>query len=105
VHDWDMGGRCCGASHMNTKMEVGLELSAAILRAAKGADAIVTVCPLCQINLEAHQAKMSKIYDEDLNNTILYLPQLLGIALGIPEKDMGLNLNLAVTDSFRSKLA
>jgi len=104
VHSWEMGGRCCGASHMNTKMEIGLELSAAILRAAKGADAIVTVCPLCQINLEAHQAKMSKLYNEDLGITILYLPQLLGIAFDIPHDDLGLNLNLAVTDSFRSKL-
>jgi heterodisulfide reductase subunit B len=104
VHLWEMGGRCCGASHMNTKMEIGLELSAAILRAAKGADAIVTVCPLCQINLEAHQAKMSKLYNEDLNMTILYLPQLLGIAFDISHKDLGLNLNLAITDSFRSKI-
>jgi len=104
VYSWEMGGRCCGASHMTTKMEIGLELSAAILRAAKGADAIVTVCPLCQINLEAHQAKMSKLYNENLNMTILYLPQLLGLALDIPKKDLGLNLNLAITDSFRSKL-
>ena len=105
VHLWEMGGRCCGASHMNTKMEIGLELSAAILRAAKGADAIVTVCPLCQINLEAYQAKMSKLYNEDLNMTILYLPQLLGIAFDISQKDLGLNLNLAIMDSFRYKNA
>ncbi len=105
VHLWEMGGRCCGASHMNTKMEIGLELSAAILRAAKGADAIVTVCPLCQINLEAHQAKMSKLYNEDLTMTILYLPQLLGIAFDISHKDLGLNLNLAIMDSFRYKNA
>ena len=103
IHPWEMGGRCCGASHMNTKMEIGLELSAAILRAAKGADAIVTVCPLCQMNLEAHQAKISKLYKEDLTMTILYLPQLLGIAFDIPQKNLGLNLNLAIMDSFRSK--
>ena len=26
VHYWEMGGRCCGAAHMNTKQEVALEL-------------------------------------------------------------------------------
>lgn len=104
VHPWNMGGKCCGASHMNTKMEVGLELVSAILRAAKGADAIVTVCPMCQMNLEAYQKKISSMSNEDLNISILYLPQLIGLALGISEKDLRIDLNLSVTDNFRRKL-
>jgi heterodisulfide reductase subunit B len=104
VHQWDMGGKCCGASHMNTKMEVGLELVAAILRRARGADAIVTVCPMCQMNLEAYQRKISRMSGEDLTISVLYLPQLLGWALGLTEKELRLDLNLAVTGEFRSKL-
>jgi heterodisulfide reductase subunit B len=104
VYAWDMGGRCCGASHMNTKMEVGLELVAAILKQAKGADAIVTVCPMCQMNLEAYQQQISKLKKEDLHITILYLPQLLGLAIGLTEKDLRLDLNLSITKSFRDKL-
>ncbi len=104
VHSWDMGGKCCGASHMTTKPDVGLELVAAILKEAKGADAIVTVCPMCQMNLEAYQKKISRKYKEDLEISILYLPQLLGMALGLSEKDVRLDLNLAVTDSFRKKI-
>lgn len=103
VFNWEMGGRCCGASHMNTKMEVGLELVGSILKAADGADAIATVCPMCQMNLEAYQNKISSMSGKDLHITILYLPQLLGMALEIPEKDLGLKLNLAVTDMFRDK--
>jgi len=105
VYAWDMGGRCCGASHMNTQMEVGLELVAALLQQAKGADAIVTVCPMCQMNLEAYQQKISKLKKEDLHITILYLPQLLGLAIGLTEKDLALDLNLSITKSFRDKLA
>ena len=104
VHSWDMGGKCCGASHMTTKPDVGLELVVAILKEAKGADAIVTVCPMCQMNLEAYQKKISRKYKEDLEISILYLPQLLGMALGLSEKDVRLDLNLAVTDSFRKKI-
>ena len=89
---------------MTTKPEVGLELVAALLTAAKGADAIVTVCPMCQMNLEAYQRKISKTQKEDLEISILYLPQLLGMALGLSEKDVRLDLNLAVTDSFRKKI-
>jgi heterodisulfide reductase subunit B len=104
VHPWKMGGRCCGASHMNTKMDVGLELVGAILKAAQGADAIVTVCPMCQINLEGYQQKVSKINRMDLGMTILYLPQLLGLAIGLPEESLGLGLNLSVTKAFREKV-
>ncbi len=104
VHQWNMGGKCCGASHMNTKMDVGLELVAAILQAAKGADAIVTVCPMCQMNLEAYQHQISRRQNENLHMTVLYLPQLIGLALGLTEKDLRLDLNLSITDSFRKKI-
>jgi heterodisulfide reductase subunit B len=104
VHHWNMGAKCCGASHMNTKMEVGIELVANILKGAKGADAIVTVCPMCQMNLEAHQRKISRAHHEDLKTTILYLPQLLGLAFGISEKKLGIKLNLSISDNFYEKI-
>lgn len=104
IHSWDMGGTCCGASHMTTKPDVGLELVAAILKEAKGADVIVTVCPMCQMNLEAYQKKISQKYKENLGISILYLPQLLGMALGLSESDVRLDLNLSITDSFREKI-
>jgi heterodisulfide reductase subunit B2 len=105
VHPWTMGPKCCGASHMHTHMEAGLELSGAILAAAQGADAITTVCPMCQMNLEAHQKRISRRRKEDLAVTIVYLPQLLGLALGLDENDVKLGLNLAVGTGFKSKLA
>ena len=104
VHPWKMGGKCCGASHMNTNMEVGLQLVAAILQSAKEADAIVTVCPMCQMNLEAHQKKISRKVGEDLSISILYLPQLLGLALGLTEQQLRLDLNLSLTIDCRKKL-
>jgi heterodisulfide reductase subunit B len=105
VHPWTMGPKCCGASHMNTHMEAGLELSGAILAAARGADAVATVCPMCQMNLEAYQKRISRQYGEDLTVSILYLPQLLGLSLGGNEADVRLDLNLAVMAGFKKKLA
>jgi len=104
VHPWAMGPKCCGASHMQTKMAVGLELSGAILAAARGADAIATVCPMCQMNLEAHQRKISHQRKEDLAITIVYLPQLLGLALGMDEAGVELDRNLAVSNGFKNKI-
>jgi len=105
VYDWDMGGRCCGASHMNTHPEVGQALVGAILAAAAGADAIATVCPMCQMNLEAYQNQISRQQGRDLHLTIVYLPQLIGLAMQLPLPAVGLNLNLAVDGVFRSRQA
>ncbi len=104
VHPWAMGAKCCGAALMSTKKPVAMEHVGELLAAAKGADCIVTVCPMCQINLEGYQAEVSKARGEALDISILYLPQLMGLALGLSEKELKLNLNLAFTDSLRAKL-
>ena len=74
------------------------------MKAARGADAIVTVCPMCQMNLEAYQKKISGMCKEDLSMPILYLPQFLGLALGLSEQDVRLDMNLSITKAFRNKL-
>jgi heterodisulfide reductase subunit B len=105
VHPWQMGARCCSASLMTTKPEVGVALVAGILKAASGADAIATVCPMCQMNLEAFQAKASRFGGENLTISVLYLPQLLGLAVGLSDSELGLGFNLALTADLRNKLA
>jgi heterodisulfide reductase subunit B len=104
VHPWTMGAKCCGAGLMTTKKEIALELTGELLKAAKGADCIATVCPMCQMNLDSYQKKVSQVKGEDLRISVLYLPQLIGMAFGLPEKDIKLDLNLAVSDSLRAKL-
>jgi heterodisulfide reductase subunit B len=104
VHPWSVGARCCGAALMTTKKGVALALVAGLLKAAKGSDCIVTVCPMCQMNLEAYQDVISRSEDEDLRIPVLYLPQLMGAAFGLSRQDLRLNLNLAVTDAFMDRL-
>ena len=87
VLDWDMGAQCCGASNATTKPEVGRFLVDKILTAAQGAHCIVTVCPMCQMNLETCGTKALEI-------PVLYLPQFLGLAMGVSRDDLGLALNL-----------
>jgi len=105
VLPWSMGGKCCGAALMTTKKEVALELTAGLLKAARGADCIATVCPMCQMNLEAYQRTISRSQGEDLGISIVYLPQFLGIAFGLSEDNLKLDLNLAITSAFRTKIA
>jgi heterodisulfide reductase subunit B len=103
VFAWRMGGRCCGASHMSTQREVGIALVANILKAAQGADAIVTVCPMCQMNLEAFQNAVSRSQKADLHISVLYLPQLIGLALGLSDHELGLRYNFSVAADFRRR--
>jgi len=105
VFPWSAGAHCCGASHMTTKPGIGIELVAGILEAAAGADAVVTVCPMCQMNLEAYQGRASRSRGSDLKTTVLYLPQFLGLALGLSKEDVRLDLNLAVGEAFKNQAA
>lgn len=83
---------CCGASLTGTVEEAGYRIVYHHLRASKksGAHLIVTVCPLCQFNLEAYQDKISKRYGEDLRIPVLFFTQLMGLAFGIDEERLGL---------------
>jgi heterodisulfide reductase subunit B2 len=56
------------------------------------------------MNLEAFQKVISKRQNQDLSISVLYLPQLLGAAMGIEEKKLRLDLNLAITKDFPDKL-
>lgn len=105
VLKWRMGPRCCGASHMTTHMDQGLQLTGAILSAAQDADVIATVCPMCQINLEGFQQKIAKRTGQEITVTVLYLPQLLGLALGIDTHALGLEFNLAIASAFMERFA
>lgn len=105
VHPWEMGAKCCGAALMTTKKDVALELTGTILKAAQGADCIVTICPMCEMNLEAFQESISKTRGEDLRIPVLYLPQLIGLALGLSSEEIKLEMNLAMTDAFKTKVA
>ncbi len=93
VIDWPLKTRCCGGSLSGTIEPVGLRLSYILLKEAKkrGADTVVTACPLCQFNLECYQDKMNEMFDDRLHLPVAYFTQLMGVAFGLPEKSLGLN--------------
>jgi heterodisulfide reductase subunit B len=105
VHPWSMGAKCCGAGLMTTKKSVALDAVGNLLAAARGADCIVTVCPMCQMNLDSFQAKVSKVSGADLSISVLYLPQLLGLGLGLSAQQLKLDQNMALTPALRARLA
>jgi len=104
--DYTAKTRCCGGSLAGTLEEVGTGLNYVLLKEAKkkGADVIVTLCPLCQFNLEIPQNKIVAKYKEDVRIPILYFTQLLGLALGIPKEDLGFSRSIISLDKMWAKL-
>lgn len=96
--------KCCGGALMTTKKEVALKQVGSLLRAAQGADCIVTVCPLCQMNLESYQGDVSSYLGEDLRIPVLYLPQLLGLAFDLPRRNLKLRRNIVSPRPVLAKL-
>jgi heterodisulfide reductase subunit B len=98
VIDYALKTRCCGGSLMGTQEEVGLRLSFLLLREARerGANVVATLCPLCQFNLESHQGRMRRVFGEDVTMPVAYFTQLVGLALGLSPKSLGLQRNFVV---------
>jgi len=96
--------RCCGGALINTKKSVGLKLLSDLLSAARGADCIVTVCPLCQLNLDAYQAEVSRYAHINFDTPVLYLTQLIGLAFGLQEDAIKLGQNIVPVDRLLSRV-
>lgn len=93
VTDFPLKAKCCGGMLMSTAERIGLKLSADLMRCAldQGADLIATVCPLCHMNLEAYQGEIGRLLGKKISLPVLYFTQVLGLALGVPEKELGLD--------------
>ncbi len=95
--------KCCGGSLTGTIPQVGLRLNAILLKEAvrKGAQAIVTLCPLCQFNLDAYQSEIRKQTHQDLDVPVFYFTQLLGWALGGDPRDLGIQRGISGTAAIK----
>lgn len=83
---------CCGASFGVTRKDIVTRLSGKLLAAARQleVDALVTACPLCQMNLDLRQLQVNWANGTRYNLPVFYYTQLLGIALDLPSKALGL---------------
>ena len=90
--DWSAKTDCCGGSLSVTQTEVSLKMSKAVLKDAHdcGADAVITMCPMCHMNLDARQENM----DLDFEMPIFHSTQLTTLAFGVDPKQAYLNKNL-----------
>lgn len=91
--DYAHRARCCGGMLTTGVQTVGLRLVEILLETAKAADAdaLLTTCPLCQYNLEVFQERLCKSTRKDLRLPVMYFTQMLGLALGLDERTLGMD--------------
>ena len=89
---------CCGGAHTLSDSDISTKLVLNILRAAEaaGAEVIATECPTCHSGLEMHQSRAEKVLGQKTNVVMVYFTQLLGIALGLSPRSLGLHENASL---------
>jgi len=96
---------CCGAMLMLSHPDAAFTFTGLKLKVIQelGADALVDSCPSCQNMFDVRQKSAAATTGAKLNLSIIYYTQLLGLAMGIPQEKLGLNLNRSPIDEFLQK--
>lgn len=87
--------QCCGGGVLAIDEQVALAMAHQKLNHIRSqqADAMILICPFCNVMYEGNQRKIEKVYQTEYKLPILYYPQLLGLALGLTPDDLGLKMN------------
>lgn len=92
--EWTHKTECCGAGFTMSRADIVNRLTGRVLSAAvaAGAEAMVAACPMCHANLDLRQSEAAEDagLGPDFHMPILYLSQVLGLALGLEPKELSL---------------
>jgi heterodisulfide reductase subunit B len=88
--------RCCGGSLIITNRKAALDMVYRLLQDAanRNTDVIATICPLCNVNLELYQKQVNREFGTEFSIPVMYFTQLLGLALGVAPKRLGIGKEL-----------
>jgi heterodisulfide reductase subunit B len=91
VVDYPLKTECCGGHMTQVAPRVGLELIRRLVSEAERREAamMVTVCPMCQINIDAYQGEMNAMFHTHHRMPIVFFTQLMGVAFGLEPKSVG----------------
>lgn len=90
--DWAFKTECCGAGLSVSRTSSVGRLSGEIMKDAvdRGAEAIIVACPMCHSNLDMRRGAINDYLGQEIDVPVLYATQVLGLALGIDRKTLGL---------------
>ncbi len=96
VIDFPLKTDCCGGHMSQIAPETAYELIRRLVSEADEyqADLMVTVCPMCQMNLDAYQGEANRFFGTKYQMPIVFFTQLMALAFGIDAKSAGFGLEL-----------
>ena len=99
VVDFEGKTRCCGFPILTINESNSMAMVGKHTLEAKdlGADAMITPCPLCHLNLDSFQPKAAAQAGRPIGMPILHMPQAIGLAMGLSPHDMGLRRHIVNT--------
>lgn len=91
VIDFPLKTHCCGGHMTQIGPETAYRLIYRLISAADQyhADVMATLCPMCQMNIDAYQGETNRHNHSDIQMPIVFFTQLVGLALGLDPKDLG----------------
>ncbi len=86
---WSFKTDCCGASHILPLQDVAFTMIEKLYKGAveAKADCFVVFCQMCQLNLDAYQARINLKLGTNYYLPVLYITELIGMAMGLTEYD------------------
>jgi succinate dehydrogenase / fumarate reductase cytochrome b subunit len=98
--------KCCGFPMATFNRDKSLTMAGnhIIEAKSKGADVLVTPCPLCHLNLDAQQPDAERVMHKEIGVPILHLPQLLGLAFGMSPESLRLDHHVVPTKGALEKV-
>ena len=96
VVNYPLKTECCGGHMPQIGPEMGFELVRRLIACADQieADAMVTLCPMCQLNLDAYQGQVNQFFGTHYHMPVLFFTQMMGLAFGIPAAELGFGAEL-----------
>ncbi len=96
VIDFPLKTHCCGGHMTQISPTTAFELIRRLIQSADQyhADMMVTVCPMCQMNLDAYQNETNHHFNTNYRMPIVFFTQLMGLAFGLDAKELGFGREL-----------
>lgn len=106
VIDFPLKTHCCGGHMTQIGPETAFELIRRLVHGAEkyDADIMVTVCPMCQMNLDAYQNETNRFFNTNYHMPIMFFTQLMGLAFGIEPNRLGIGLELVNPNKALAKI-
>jgi heterodisulfide reductase subunit B len=106
VIDFPLKTHCCGGHMTQIGPSTAFELIRRLISSADNyhADVMVTVCPMCQMNLDAYQGETNRFFHTNYQMPILFFTQLMGLAFGLDAKHLGFGKELVSASKALGKI-